>query len=269
MFSTCFLKSAENLRDNGGRFLRGSKLARKTIFFSRLRRNIELIRDLLGKKKLVFVVKSDAYGHGIEEVSAYVNENDLVDYLAVASLAEARAIREAGVELPVLMLTPPPRDQLKSLVSLNLELTVDSLQVAREADKIAGDQQETLSLHVPVDTGMGRFGVFLDEVVNFFSQLAKLDNLRIVGVYSHCSSAYSQEGEDKRFTEGQITTFRRCLEKLEKENLLPPLRHIANSGAYKGFRKQVTKSPLNMVRLGSLVYGCFQALPEWGESVIQ
>ena len=225
------------------------------------------VRDSLGNNQLAFVVKSDAYGHGIEKVSTFVEEENLADYLAVTSLAEGNLLRESGIELPILMLTPPIEDQIETLISLNIEVTIDNLSLAKKANEIARKEGEILTVQILVDTGMGRFGVLPDQVVEFFSELQSLENLQVEGVYTHCSVADSEEDDDRKYTEGQIKTFRECLGDLDAKGLLPPKRHIANSATFESFQDQALAPPLNMARLGCLIYGCHEGNPAWGEKV--
>ncbi len=240
----------------------------KRINLGDLRDNINTVRESLpSEKKLAFVVKSDAYGHGIERVSKFVESEGLADYLAVATLAEGRTLRGAGVKLPILMLTPPMKEQLDELVSLDISVTIGNIELARQANKIAEKQGKDLGVHVSIDTGMGRFGILPDGVVDFFSELAGLDKVRVEGVFSHCSVADSPKDEDRDYTKKQIETFRKCLEELKSENLLPPYRHIANSATFESLKNSALEPPLNMVRLGALIYGCHEISPSWGEEV--
>jgi len=128
--------------------------------------------------------------------------------------------------------------------------SVPSLGIARALSRVCVDRGKTGSVHVEVDTGMGRSGVGLDEALPFVSAVGKLPNLSLDGVYTH----FPASDEDEAFTRGQVSEFALLLERLDRKGIAVPLRHAANSAALLGVAESLA-APLNMVRPGIMVYG--------------
>ena len=120
-----------------------------------IRHNALKIKTLSGKAEFYAVVKADAYGHGAEEVSRYIE--DVVDGFCVAIIEEGIALRVAGITKPILVLTPPLDGlDVKRAKAYNLSLTVNCVKTARLADGAP--------CHIKVNTGMNRMGCNLDEL---------------------------------------------------------------------------------------------------------
>lgn len=240
-------------------------MAEALIDLDRLGRNIELVRRRLGgRARLLFTVKADAYGHGALPVAREAARAG-VDWLGVASAAEALRLREV-VDLPILILGLSHLHhlpQLAELGELGIALTLDSLEFARALDRAAARRGTRPRVHVKLDTGLGRIGLPAEEALPFFRELHRLRSLQIEGVFSHLSVAASPHAEDKAYTLEQIARFRRALAELARAHLLPELRHIANSAALIRYFDQVTAEPLNLVRPGILLYGYPEAEAPW------
>ena len=130
------------------------------------------------------MVKADAYGHGAVEVSrAAVSAG--VDMLGVATLQEGIELRQAGIAAPVLILSPPMENETRDIIEYDLACSVPSLGIARALSRVCVDRGKTGSVHVEVDTGMGRSGVGLDEALPFVTAVGKLPSLSLDGVYTH------------------------------------------------------------------------------------
>jgi alanine racemase len=215
-----------------------------------LAHNIGEVRSRIGAgQRILLVVKADAYGHGAVEVARAAVEAG-IDMLGVATLQEGIELRQAGIEAPVLILSPPMESETRDIVEYDLACSVPSLGIARALSRICVDRGKTGSVHVEVDTGMGRSGVELDEALPFVTAVGKLPNLSLEGVYTHFPSS----DEDAAFTREQVSRFVEFLGRLERKGIEVPLRHAANSGAVLGVDESLA-SPLNMVRPGIMVYG--------------
>ena len=218
------------------------------VSLSAIEYNYKQVRRFIGKDtNIMVVVKANAYGHGIVEVSK-VLEKLGVNYLGVATTDEAVRLREHGISTPILGLGSVLPEEVKVLVEKNITLTLcngDLLNAIREstADGLKA------KVHIKIDTGMGRIGVWHEDALNFIKNLAQEKNIIIEGIYTHFSTA----GRDDFFTNYQIDAFEKLLAKLEGFDIRIPLRHAANSIATIDFKR----SHLNLVRPGLVIYGMY------------
>jgi alanine racemase len=213
-----------------------------------IRNNLKHLKKKVGKDiKILACVKTDAYGHGIERVSKTIHKE--VDYLAVASVDEGVFLRKIGVKLPILILNCILPEEVKGVIKYNLTQTLCSFEVAYALDKEASKKNKKATVHIDIDTGMGRIGVRLPDAVDFIKKVKKLKKLNIEGIYTHFPSA----DDDENFTYKQIETFGELIKKLETIGIEIPLKHTANSAAVMNF----PKSYFNMVRPGLMIYGYY------------
>jgi alanine racemase len=192
------------------------------------------------------VVKSDAYGHGIKEVAKNLIEKK-IDYLGVVSLEEGIIIREIDRKIPVLILGYTPPKFLKDVIKNNLSQTIWSRELASLLNREARRQNKKVKVHLKIDTGMGRFGIFPEEVLNFLKEISAFSNLEIEGIFTHFSSA----DFDKEYTEYQFNKFLNILKELEENKIFIKIKHCANSAATLKYPEM----HLQMVRCGILFYG--------------
>jgi len=211
--------------------------------------NTRSIRSILGKEtNIMAVVKANAYGHGIVEVSKAL-EDLRISYLGVATLDEALALRLAKVKLPILVLGSVLPEEAKEAVRNNITLTLCNKELLKALKNTAGNKKKP-KVHIKVDTGMGRIGVWHEKAIEFILEVkSKCKHVDIEGIYTHFSIA----GRDKFFTQYQIDSFDDILSSLEKLKISIPFKHAANSIACVDWKK----SHLNMVRPGIIIYGIY------------
>ena len=210
--------------------------------------NYKQVRRLVGKNtSIMVVVKANAYGHGIVEISA-VLERLGVDYLGVATTDEAVRLREHGRKTPILVLGSVLPDEVRVLIDSDITLTLCSKDLVDVIRKESASGRKA-KVHLKIDTGMGRIGIWHEEALNFIKNLAQEGNVEIEGIYTHFSSA----GRDDFFTNYQIEAFEKLLMKLEGFDIRIPIRHAANSIATVDFKR----SHLNLVRPGLIIYGMY------------
>lgn len=210
--------------------------------------NCRKIKAILAKDAdIMAVVKANAYGHGILEISR-VLEGLKIRYLGVATLEEALILRDAGITLPILILGSLLPEEAELAVRNNITLTLCNKELLGALCNIAGGATRP-KVHIKVDTGMGRIGVWHEEGIAFIREVKKNKDIEIEGIYTHFSIA----GRDKFFTQYQIDSFERIISDLEKAGLSIALKHAANSIACVDWKK----SHLNMVRPGIIVYGIY------------
>jgi len=212
--------------------------------------NVKNIKKLIGKKKeLMAVVKGNAYGHDILEISSVVLENGATR-LAVARLEEAIFLRKAGITVPILVLGLTLKPQAESLVSYDITPTVCEFEMIEKLSESAVQMNKMTKIHLKVDTGMGRIGIFPDDVLKFIKRIKTLKNVEIEGIFTHFSVA---DEKDKFYTEEQFRKFIEILTILEKEGIKIPIKHVGNSATLL----DLPHMWLDMVRPGLAIYGLY------------
>lgn len=232
-----------------------------------LTHNIETVKEHLPKGvKILFAVKSDAYGHGIEQVSHIAQEMG-ISYLGTSTVEEGARIRNAGVTLPILVLNPVFPSEIEAALDLDLDLSISGLVFAKVLAQMAKCRGKVARVQVSVDTGMQRFGIASEEVLPLFEGLHDLPSLRVEGLLSHLATAVSGSPENRDYANTQLSRFEVLLDDLRKHDLLPLLRHIGNSAGTIRYETRVTTGDMNMVRLGTLLYGYPEVTRPWTEAI--
>jgi alanine racemase len=159
-----------------------SSMADLAIDLAALRHNYRHLRHLCADSvKFLAVVKSDAYGHGLVEVSRTLAAAG-ADYLGVGSVEEGLALREAGLTLPVLLLFGILPAEADRAVAAELEISLYRLDVAQALAGAAARQGKTARVHLKVDTGMGRLGLAPSEILAFLEGLRAYTGLEVLGL---------------------------------------------------------------------------------------
>ena len=214
-----------------------------------IRHNLRKIKQIVGRGvKILGIVKADAYGHGMREVSRVIVEEG-VDYLGVASLDEAKELRSIGIKDPIVILGMILPQEAEGVLKFNVIQAVSNLCIARELSKLAQVKNRKVKLHIKIDTGMGRLGFWHEEAIGFVKKIASLKNIIIDGIFTHFPSAE----HDKLFTNRQIQSFKILIEGLLKHRINIPIKHTSNSMAILDFKH----THLNMVRPGLIMYGLY------------
>ncbi len=212
--------------------------------------NFNKIKRLVGKDVAVMVVvKGNAYGHGMCEVSKRLSSLG-VDYIGVATTDEALTLRRKRIDAPILVLGSVLPNEIGPALKNNITLTLANDEILEAIEKKAKRLQCTAKVHVKIDTGMGRIGFWHeDEALDFIDRVASSKHIEIEGVYTHFASA----ARDKVYTTYQIEAFERFIGQLLNRGLNIPYRHAANSIATINFKR----SHLNLVRPGLIIYGMY------------
>jgi alanine racemase len=200
--------------------------------------------------KIMACVKAEAYGHGLIPVARQLASCG-VDFLAVASVDEAVALRKAGIDLPVLVLGLVLEHDIRPLFDRNITPTVCTLSLAKALDRQARALGRSMNIHIKIDTGMSRIGIMHDKAYAFVRKIQGLRNIRIEGIFTHLACADS----DERLTAEQIGLFEGLVRRLEKNLISIPLVHAANSMGVVSYKN----SHFNMVRPGLILYGLYPA----------
>lgn len=207
----------------------------------------EVLRRAEGRKVLA-VVKANAYGHGAVAVSRHLLMLG-ADMLGVATVEEGRELRHAGIEAPVLVMGPVHPGQAESIAACGLIPAVYSLQVAQALSVAAVKLKVRVPVHVKIDTGMGRIGIPPEVGPGFLRDLQALKGIEVQGLMTHFADA---DLRDKRFSSEQIDRFEKLLQALDAERMNIPFRHAANSAGVLDYRRAL----FTMVRPGLMLYGC-------------
>lgn len=211
---------------------------------SALTHNLRAYRRAIGDVRVMAVVKSNAYGHGQVLVAKTIEKD--ADWFGVASGSEALELRRAGIKKPILALSFYDDQQIPDLVKQKVSLAVYDWRQAKLISVAAKKLKITANIHLKVDTGTSRLGVFPKDVAGFVDKLVRLPNLKIEGVFSH----FAASEENLEFTRRQNFLFDAVIEELEWRGI-DPLPHIACTAA--GI--VVPGSRHRMVRLGIGLYG--------------
>ena len=206
----------------------------------------EAVRCADGRKVLV-VVKARAYGHGATTVARHLLKQG-ADMLGVAIVEEGRELREAGISAPVLVMGPLFPAQAAAVVALRLTPAVYSMSFALALSQAARERNTRVSVHVKIDTGMGRIGIPPETAPDFIADLERLGNIDVEGLMTHFADA---DLRDKAFASEQMDRFEALLKTLDDRGTRIPLRHAANSAAVLDFRRAL----FTMVRPGLMLYG--------------
>ena len=226
------------------------KLLRPTwveISLSKLRRNFQRIRELAGPRKVMAVIKADAYGHGSVPVSKCLAECG-VDWFGVATVEEALELRVAGIQQPILLLGGLYMSDPAHLIEYRLTPSISSTMRLDTYTECARRFGQPIEFHLKVDSGLGRLGLPLDRVAAFVEHYRELEGLHLKGLFTHLASAEDLVASQ---TDEQGERFGAALAQLRSMQVEPEWIHVSNSAALLTGRK----FPENLVRIGALLYG--------------
>ena len=203
-------------------------------------------------KKLLAVVKADAYGHGSVMIAPTLLASG-ADMLGVASIDEGVDLRQAKINCDILVLGAVPVWAVESAVKADLIIAIFSkehLAACKQAFERTGKKPK---VHVKLDTGMNRIGVSIDDAVEFINEVRKADYLEFSGVFTHLANA-----ENRTKTQIQIDRWNSVISQIDTTGLLLHILNTAGAMCY-----DVPNS--NMYRAGIGIYGLYPDLPEDGE----
>ena len=211
-----------------------------------IERNIAVIRSWLNPdSRLMAVVKSDAYGHGAAGVADVLTACG-AEWLGVASIDEGSQLREAGVKLPILLLSPCPSWAISTALESDLTLTVTNAAQLKDIAAFCRRQERRAELHLKIDTGMHRLGIAPEKINEVLSLLKQSQELKLSGVFSHLAKA-----DEEDFTLYQTKKFKEALQSIKAAGEKPELIHLASGEAARRF----PQTHFGMVRVGLYLYG--------------
>jgi len=225
-----------------------ARVTRAIVDLGAIAHNLRMIRRSVERRvKILGVVKSDAYGHGLVEV-ARVLAKEGVDMLGVGDVWEGSALRAAGITKPILVLSVIPEALIPKAVDSELILTVASLGFAEQAASVASSKGRLVKVHCTIDTGMGRIGFQPDSAADQIAAIMRYSNLDIEGISTHFPRAGAERDQ---FTVSQIKVFKSIVKQLGDRGVPFELTHASNSAGLLNY----PAAAFDMVRPGILLYG--------------
>jgi alanine racemase len=213
-----------------------------------LAHNLSEIRKKVGAHcKIMAIVKANAYGHGAVKAAAALARAG-ADWLGVASTEEGIELRRAGLSLPILVMGGTLKPEFEAFVAHRLTPVVYHSEMAPLLEETAARSGKPMKIHVKVDTGMGRLGLFPEDAASFIQEISRRGRLTVEGLMTHFAEA---DLEDQTSVQEQIQKFRRVLKDLDDRGIKIPLSHLANSAAIFNH----STSHFQMVRPGIALYG--------------
>ena len=214
-----------------------------------LSHNYRFLRSKIGAKvKLMGVVKAYGYGSDANEIAKKLSELG-VDYFAVAYTSEGIALREAGIEKPVLVLHPQSVN-FESIIENCLEPSIYSEfvlnQFIKTVEKLG---QKEYPIHLKLNTGLNRLGFDENELELVFEYLSKTKAVKVKGVFSHLAA--SEDWREREFTLQQIDRFRKMAFRIIEFLPSRPLLHLCNTSGVFNY----PEATFDMVRCGIGLYG--------------
>ena len=223
--------------------------------------NLTNIRKITGGKRIIAVIKADAYGHGASVIARQYNRLG-VNAFAVSNIDEAHALRTDEVRGDILILGYTPPDMAFDLYIDNVTQAVTDYAYASKLSAYAVRAGISLNVHVKIDSGMSRLGIVVrdeadvegcrDEIL----KIAALPGLRITGCFTHFSSADGDTepgSTDRRFTERQYKLFTAVIAAVEAAGVSMGTRHCSNSATIINY----PEFGLDAVRPGVILYGYY------------
>lgn len=211
--------------------------------------NLDLVqRSIAPGVKVAAMVKADGYGHGAWPLSRAALEAGLAEVFGVAHVDEAVALRQKGLDAPIIVLGGCFEDRAEEVVAYGLEPALFSMKLAEAVDAVARRQGRVVACHLKIDTGMGRLGLPPEEALDAAKRLSDLEGLRLAGIMTHFATA---DWADKAYAQEQLGRFARAVRSVREAGITVPFVHAANSAAILS----MPDSHFEMVRPGIMLYG--------------
>ncbi len=217
-----------------------------TVNLNKLERNFFAVKNAVGDKKVLALVKADAYGHGILEIAHTLTE---ADYFGVATVEEGGVLRKSGIKTPVLCLGPIPYGSESECVKNNIEQAVSSISELERLERACAENDVKEGVHIKAETGMHRTGVRAgNELKDLLAYLKKCSHLSLKGVFTHFADS---DSNDEAYTRFQAESFAVALKQIKENGFGGFITHCANSAAIVNYPEYA----FDMVRAGIILYG--------------
>lgn len=222
-----------------------SRLTRAEIHVSRLARNLRVLQDIVGPRPLWPCIKANAYGHGIELIARQLIALGY-DTFGVADVSEAVALLDAGIDAKLIVLSSTLPEHAEALVAHGCEPVVCTREMVESLAEKARRLGCSVSVHVKLDTGMGRIGIAPRDARSFLDYCRSFPTINVRGIMSHFARA---DETDKSHALGQLRLFNEIIELTRGYDI--EFRHMANSAAIF----DIDGSYFDAARPGIAIYG--------------
>ena len=216
-----------------------------------INRNLGLVAELAGERTILAAVKADAYGHGLVPVARSIQDAGSAQWLGVATVAEALALRAAGVALPILKFTITLPDELPEALGADIAFTVGDVESIRSLQEAAAQAGVVAVTHLKLDTGMRRIGAEPGDAVHLARLIHSHPHTSLGGLYTHLPVSDVTSGDE--LTRRQFAALASAAQEVTSAVGPIPFVHAANSGGVLGHDLSGT----TMVRPGIMVYGSY------------
>jgi alanine racemase len=212
--------------------------------------NIAIIKSIIGTTKLGLMLKANAYGHGIIPMAKLAQEHPDVNYLFTSLTSEALQLRASGITKPISVLVFDDTD-LEEVIAHDIEMILFDRTYIPQLAKAAKKVGKPIRVHVKVDTGMSRLGLFYSQLSILFDEIKNYPEIRTVGIMTHLSDADNDAPDAIEFTRQQLDCFENIVQNLPAHisTTLEVVHACASSGAIF-FNKK-----FSLVRMGEAAYG--------------
>lgn len=222
------------------------------IDLSALKHNFEYASKRIGRK-VICVLKADAYGHGAVECGLYLQKCGAYMF-AVAALTEAVAMRKSGITIPIMILGYTSPEYAEILSDFDIEQAIVDEEHAIAMNKAAAKLNKKVKVHIALDTGMSRIGIYAQknhtDAADAAERIYRMSNLDVVGMFTHFAAA--DEPDQAEYTMFQYRNFSIVYNRLIERGIRIKNCHVSNSAA-------ILNSPIHFdsIRLGISLYGMY------------
>ena len=178
--------------------------------------NIDSIAsNLLPDTKIIAVIKTDAYGHGALPIAKELEQKDVVFGYGVATAEEALQLKNNGIRKPIIIIGYSFPSAYEEMIVRDVRLTVFTPDMLKEINSIAKRLGLIAKVHIKVDTGMSRIGIYPDdEGLDFVREALGYTNIRVEGIFTHLARA---DEEDKKYALRQLNRFHGFVDRVKEE----------------------------------------------------
>lgn len=214
-----------------------------------LKHNLDRIKEKLYlNQELLVMVKADAYGAGLIEVTKFLEEQGVTNF-GVAYLDEAILLRNQGIKGKIIVFSGLLPNEVEKAVNIDAVYSVSSIEMLEEMNNKSNGKK--IKVELAIDTGMTRLGFDVEDMELLAAKLNTLKNIEIDGIYTHFSSADNDSKEN--VTLEQIKAFEQCVVSLENAGVHIKNKHMCNSAGILRYNSD----KYNIVRLGISAYGYY------------
>ena len=220
-----------------------------TVDLNVIKQNYFQIVKKAGHRKVMLILKANAYGHGLIKIAKFLEELGAF-YFGVAYLEEGVMLRQAGIKTPILVMGGIIGNQIPAFIKYDLTITASSVSKLQQIEEAAMALNTRAKVHLKIDTGMERIGIHYYSAEALLKASIECPATDVEGIFTHFAKA---DEPNDAYTKLQLERMEQVLSFYNQKGIDRPLLHIANSG---GFIQDIDMD-CDMVRVGLLLYGVY------------